>query len=56
MATAIIVLLIVAVAVTISIVRPAGRVGLSTPVDRDRERELAELRALPGYHPDIRLP
>jgi hypothetical protein len=56
MATAIIVLLAVAVAVAISIVRPGGRVTSSIPVDRDRERELAELRALPGYHSDIRLP
>jgi hypothetical protein len=56
MAIAIIVLLAVAVAVAISIVRPAGRVTSSAPVDRDRERELAELRALPGYHSDVRLP
>jgi hypothetical protein len=54
MTSAIVVLLLVAGLVTLSIVRP-GRPALfpATPADRDQERQLAELRALPGYRPDL---
>ena len=56
MTSAIVVLLLVAGLVTLSIVRP-GRPSLlpTTPADRDEERQLAELRALPGYRPDLDL-
>jgi hypothetical protein len=53
MATAIIVLLLVSLAVALSIVRPARPFTPPDPVDRDRERLLADLRALPEYRPGI---
>jgi hypothetical protein len=56
MVTAIVVLLCVALAVAISIIRPTGGFPAPTPVDRDRERVLADLRALPDYRSDVRLP
>jgi hypothetical protein len=57
MATAIIVLLLVAALVALSIVRPAGPYFANTPQgDHERERQLAELRALAGYRGDVRLP
>jgi hypothetical protein len=56
MTTAIIVLLLVAGIVALSILRPGIPSFLSTPTDRDRERQLAELRALSGYRTDPRLP
>jgi hypothetical protein len=57
MATAIIVLLLVAALVALSIVRPAGPYFSNTAQgDHDRERQLAELRALVGYRDDARLP
>jgi hypothetical protein len=49
MTTAIIVLLLVAALVTLSVVRPARLPDLGLPAvekDRDRARQLAELRAL----------
>jgi hypothetical protein len=56
MVTAIIVLLVVAALVTLSIVRPSSSLLRPAPADRDRERTLNDLRALPGYHSDVRLP
>lgn len=57
MMTAILVLLLVALGVTLSIIRPGGgHLVEPAPVDRDRERLLADLRALPGFHSDFRLP
>ncbi|HET6258991.1 hypothetical protein [Pseudonocardia sp.] len=56
MVTAIIVLICVALAVAISIIRPTGNFPAPTVVDRDRERVLADLRALPDYRCDVRLP
>jgi hypothetical protein len=53
MTTAIIVLLLVGLAVTLSIVRPAEQFTDQSPVDRDRERLLADLRARPDYRPDL---
>jgi hypothetical protein len=56
MPIAIIVLLGVALAVTLSVVRPsASSVLPPAPADRDRERLLADLRALPAYRYDVRL-
>ena len=46
MATAITVLLLVALIVFLSMITPSGTSFLDpTPVDRDRERQLSELRA-----------
>ena len=56
MTTAIFVLLLVAGLVALSIVRPALPVPFHLPVDRDRERQLAELRAHPAYRTDVRVP
>lgn len=56
MTTAIIVLLLVGLAVAISIIRPTGGLLAPAVVDRDRERLLADLRALPGYNSDLRVP
>jgi hypothetical protein len=56
MATAIIVLLIVAALVALSVSRPGRPFLAPSPVDRDRERVLADLRALPGYRSDVRIP
>jgi hypothetical protein len=56
MVTAIVVLLLVALAVAISIIRPTGGFPVPTAVDRDRERVLADLRAQPDYRSDVRLP
>jgi hypothetical protein len=57
MMTAILVLLLVALGVTLSIIRPGGgHLVEPAPVDRDRERLLADLRALPGFRSDFRLP
>ena len=54
MATATLVLLLLSLALTISILRP-GRPsdGPAGPGDHDRERLLADLRALPDYRPDV---
>jgi hypothetical protein len=56
MTTAIFVLLLVAGLVALSIVRPALPVPFHLPVDRDRERQLAELRALPACRADVQVP
>ena len=56
MVTAIIVLLVVGALVTLSIVRPSTSFLTPAPADRDRERILGDLRALPGYRSDVRLP
>jgi hypothetical protein len=56
MTSAIIVLLIVASLVTLSIMRPARLPHLALPTleqDRDRVRQLAELRALPGSRAEL---
>jgi hypothetical protein len=55
MTTAIIVLLLVAGIIALSIVRPNIPAYFTAPVDRDRERQLAELRAHPDYHADPRI-
>jgi len=57
MVTAILVLILVALAVTLSIVRPSGEFVSPRPIDpdRDSERMFADLRALPDYRPDARL-
>ncbi len=56
MTTAIFVLLLVAGLVALSIVRPALPVPFHLPEDRDRERQLDELRAYPAYRTDVRVP
>lgn len=51
MTTAIVLLLVFTALLTLSIVRPARLPDLGLPTvekDRDRARQLAELRALPG--------
>ena len=49
-------LFLVALAVWLSAARPTAAPLLPTPADRDRERLHAELRAQPGYRPDVPLP
>jgi hypothetical protein len=56
MVTAILVLLVVAALVTLSIVRPTTSFLTPAPADRDRDRTVGDLRALPGYRSDVRLP
>lgn len=53
MTSAIVVLLLVAGLVTLSIVRPGRPAFVPAAVDRDRERQLAELRAMPDYSADL---
>jgi hypothetical protein len=55
MTTAIVVLLVVAALVAFLIVRPGRPYPSTSAVDRDRERQLAELRALADYREDVRL-
>lgn len=55
MVTAMFVLLGVAALIALSIGRPSSSFPISRPTDRDRDRTLADLRALPGYHSDVRL-
>ena len=55
MVTAIVVLLVVAALVTLSIVRPSSPFPSAAPADRDRQRQLDELRALRDYRPDAQL-
>jgi hypothetical protein len=54
MTTAIVVLLVVAGLVALSIVRPGhpAEFPAGSPPDRDRERQLAELRAIDGHQSD----
>jgi hypothetical protein len=56
MVTAMLVLLGVAALVALSIARPSSSFLTPDPADRDRERTLSDLRALPGYRSDVRLP
>ena len=56
MTTAIIVLLVVAALVAFSIARPGRPYSFASPLDHDRERQHAELRALANYRGDVRLP
>ncbi|TQM14153.1 hypothetical protein [Pseudonocardia kunmingensis] len=56
MTSAIVLLLVVAALVTLSIVRPARLPDLDLPTvekDRDRARQLAELRALPDSRAEL---
>jgi hypothetical protein len=55
MITAIVVLLIVAAIVALSIVRPSSPYPAPVSADRDRQRQLDELRALPDYRSDAQL-
>jgi hypothetical protein len=55
MTTAIIVLALVGALLALSIVRPSCALRRRDPEDRDWERQLAELRALPEYRPGMRL-
>ena len=54
MTTAILVLVLVALAVWYSAARPASRTP-GAPPDRDRERQLGELRALARSRADVHL-
>ncbi|MHA6626234.1 hypothetical protein ACU61A_12435 [Pseudonocardia sichuanensis] len=56
MTSAIVLLIVVAALVTLSIVRPARLPDLDLPTvekDRDRARQLAELRALPDSRAEL---
>jgi hypothetical protein len=53
MVTAIVVLLFVAAIVTLSIMRPSRPFSAPGITDRDRERQLDELRALSDYRPGV---
>ena len=55
MTTAIVVLALVAALVALSIIRPSRPLLRRDPDNRDWERQLAELRALPEYRPGMRL-
>jgi hypothetical protein len=55
MATALIVLIAVALLVWLSIARP-NPFSSTTPSDRDRERQVGELRAMSGSRADVRIP
>ncbi len=56
MTTALVVLTLVALAVWLSATRPTPAAPDRVPLDRDRERLHADLRAQPGYRPDVPLP
>lgn len=55
MVTAIIVLLGVAALVALSILRPSSPFLSPDLTDRDRQRQLDELRGLSGYRSDLRV-
>ena len=55
MTSAIVVLALVAALVALSIIRPSGPSWRRNPEERDWERQLAELRALPEYRPGMPL-